>query len=266
LRPVVFKGPLLTQRVFGDLRARASADNDLWVSSDRIDAALGRLLRAGYQPEPQVEARERLRRLGQVALWPRGDFSAVSLDLHAKPFNARYFSVSEELLSRHLVSVAHGSRSFLTFDAKLSLCHLSAHYVQHHLDDSLTPMIGRLYEGLAVEGQLEQVWRLAEETGTREALWLALDRSRTPGSRLHRPRVDPRAFLIARLLPAAETQRRPREVTRKFLALWVSGPGRVIPGILHGLAPGRDELRTRYGEGSLVRLTAAHVRRVLSGH
>ena len=78
---VVFKGPLLTRLIYGDLRQRASADNDLWVAEPHIGQALARLLAHGYRATPGLDPEGALRRVGQVALFhpePR----RPSVDLH----------------------------------------------------------------------------------------------------------------------------------------------------------------------------------------
>lgn len=104
-RVVVFKGGLLTRLIYGDLRKRASADNDLWIEEPDCSTALRRLLDAGFLPLPGIDPERAMRRNGQVALWPGGVMGEVSLDLHAEPFMAALFPVRIEDIRPHLIEV-----------------------------------------------------------------------------------------------------------------------------------------------------------------
>jgi hypothetical protein len=53
-------------------------------------------------------------------------------------------------------------------------------------------------------------------------------------------------------------------VIRKFLALYLTAPGRLLPGILQSALPPADVLHERYGLGPRPWLLLRHWARVLS--
>ena len=128
---------MMTRLIYGDLRKRASSDNDIWVPREHFFEALERLEAAGYQPVLGLDSRSAVRRVGQVALWPGGDPDAVSLDLHVEPFSQRYFRIDEPLLLQNLDSVDLHGRCVQTFSPALALLHMVAHWIQHHFEERL---------------------------------------------------------------------------------------------------------------------------------
>ena len=54
------KGPMLAESVYGDATLRDCSDIDVLVPRDQVSNALDRLLRLGYQPDPEEKAAARL--------------------------------------------------------------------------------------------------------------------------------------------------------------------------------------------------------------
>lgn len=268
---VVFKGPISTQGAFGHLGARASADNDLWLPLPAAETALSRLLAAGYLPSPHVDPVLALRTRGQVALWPAGDGSQVSVDLHARPFARPYFEVDEQLLLQHLANDASTGRIIKTFDPDLAFCHAVAHYVQHHFPDDHLELIARLWlvsMGLVAEvagGTVDldrSLPELVDGTCGRAAAELALRRAAELGRLASTTRpTERRAREVARVL--SHFHGAPPGVIRKFLALYLTAPERLLAGIWHSAFPRNDVLHERYGMGPRPALLLRHLLRVL---
>lgn len=254
---VVFKGAVLTRLIYGDLRQRASADNDLWVRSARSHAALDHLLAHGYEPLLGLDPHAALRRVGQVALWPHGDLEQPSLDLHEAAFSSRFFRASERALSEHLMEVELHGRRVLTFDRPLALCHQVAHWVQHHLDPAHLPTIADSWSAW------RRTWltstsglsALGQQTCTEEALSLALA--------LAHPQASPPLPLPGRarfIHSGIEGWGLPsHHLLRKLSSLFLVAPHRLPEGMLGALLLEPDELRSRYGSGSRARLIGHHL-------
>jgi len=257
---VVFKGPLLTQRAYGHLGARASADNDLWVPDHAAEEALARLLAAGFAPATPIDPAVAMAHRGQVALWPHGDPDQVSVDLHVRPFARPYFEVDAQVLLEHLEIDTSTGRPVRTFDAPLAFCHAVAHYVQHHLPDEQLGLIGRLWSGLAPHerGLLALVDATCGSAAASLALWRSADLS-CPGS--GRRELQGRARRVARLL--AVFRGSPPGVLRKFAALYLTAPERLLSGAWASAFPPQSLLQERYGLGSRGWLLLRHVLRVL---
>jgi hypothetical protein len=260
---VVFKGTALTRQLYGDLRKRASADNDLFVPEAQAGAALERLLRAGYLTVPGLDAAAALAGAGQVALWPRGDFDAVSLDLHREPFSRPYFVVDEALLLAHLEPVELQGRTVQTFSRALAFAHLVAHFVQHHLDRELLPTLAEAWNSWQPELSGAEAAGLRARTGTAEAADYALRLAQAKGL-LRAPvpgRPGRRASLVLAVWGPLRDQRGrpPRDLVRKALALYLASPDRLLRGVLHAALLRPDDLAARYGRGSRALLTARHV-------
>jgi len=272
---VVFKGPIWTLRAYGQLGARASADCDLWLPAHAALEALQRLLEAGYAPSGPIDPQDALRFRGQVALWPARDPSGVSIDLHQRPFARPYFDVEEAVLLEHLETDLSSGRAVQTFDLGLSFCHAVAHYVQHHFEDQRLDMVRRLWllcigaEGMDGRGPLELsaadpgLLELVERTCGRPAAALALHRA-ADSSRQPLPSAagGRRARDVARILASFEGI--PPGVARKFLALYLTAPGRLLPGIWGSAFPPSSYLEEQYGPGSRPWLLVRHAMRVLS--
>ncbi len=267
LDPVVFKGPLLTERVFGGLTARASADNDLWLPGACGELALGRLLGCGYRAEPGIEPRAYLRRHGQLALWPKGDLSGVSVDLHTAAFRADYFSVPDSVIQANLAELEFRGRSVLTFNPELTLCHLAAHWVQHHLDDAHLGLFRAAWLAFAPALDEARLRALVCATCRAHAFGLIERRAFTdapPGGApaFHVP-LTKRARAVARFLPPPGSEARPRQVARKLLAVVAARPTSPLRSVLGAALLPKEELTTRYGPGSLPALLWRHATWVL---
>lgn len=268
LTVVVFKGALLTERIYGDLRARASGDNDLFVPVAEARIALERLLARGFRALPGLDPWAALAGEGQVALWPQGDTNRVSVDLHQRPFASPYFDVSESLLLEHLEEAELVGRRVLTFDRALTLCHLVAHFVQHHLDRDHLPTIAAAAQAFQLDAR--ELESLAKATGTFEAMDYALSVAADLklGDAALGERPGNWCTLRARQVRCAWSSERaepPREVVRKALALYLASPRRFARGVLASAWLRPDDLRARYGAGPRLVLSLRHVVRVLGG-
>ena len=261
LRVVVFKGGLLTRLIYGDLRKRASADNDLWIEEPECSQALERLLLAGYRALPGIEPRAALRRYGQVALWPGGDLDEVSLDLHAEPFMGALFRVRSEELRSHLIEVPLHDRQVLTFDEPLSLVHMVAHYLQHRLERDHLDEIGAAWDAWSLdESELRQLARLTcSEPALEHAIHLAfeLGHCKKPP-----PELTTRRARLCRLLDSKERSQLPPTKGR-ILSYFLAAPSRLPKAAILEIFLEEDDLISRYGEGSRLEHTWLRVRGLL---
>jgi len=269
---VVFKGPILTARLYGSLGARASADCDLWVPEPGARVALERFLAAGFVASPGLDPFAALAWRGQVALWPGGDHGQVSVDLHARPFARPYFEVDDSVLREHLEVDTTFGRAVTTFDERLAFCHSVAHYVQHHLADARLDVVQRLAGRLALEqasvatsasaadadpGLVDLIERTVGGAAVELALRRAASqRGTTPGPCRHR-----RAAQVEWVLAAFKGA--PPGVVRKFAALYLASPGRLPSGMWAAAFPPSDVLHEQYGIGSRAGLLVRHLLRVL---
>jgi len=263
---VVFKGPLLTQRAYGHLGARASADNDLWVPDQAAEEALARLLAAGFSPATPLDPAVAIEHRGQVALWPQGDPDQVSVDLHVRPFARPYFEVDAQVLLEHLQTDTSTGRPVQTFDGPLAFCHAVAHYVQHHLPDEQLGLIRQLWSRL-VNGEPDrrgkgELLALVDATCGSAAASLALWRSgELDGLGSGRREPEGRARQVAHLL--AIFRGSPPGVLRKLAALYLTAPERLLSGTWDSAFPPQSLLQERYGLGPRGWLLLRHVLRVL---
>lgn len=257
---VVFKGAILTRLIYGDLRARASCDNDIWIRTSVAKSALERLLTAGFRPVPGLDAHGAFRRTGQVDLWPGGEMGQPSLDLHRAPFSIRYFSVREETLLSNLMIIRIHDRDVQTFNRRLALTHLVAHYIQHHFDDALLVDVGEAWDRW--QNELDGLWGLAAKTCTNSALLFTLHRAYHKGH----CRIPPPAPLCARgRLVTALVDEAPltHPLGQKFLSLLLTDPQRLPRGIWGSVFLEKDDLESRYGVGTPWRQFWCHLRYVL---
>lgn len=258
---VVFKGGLLTRLIYGDLRKRASADNDLWIEEPACSRVLQRLLGAGFRPLSGIDPDAALRRYGQVALWPRGDLGEVSLDLHAQPFMGELFSVKNEDLRAHLIEVPLHDRTVLTFDKPLSLVHMVAHYLQHRLERDHLEEIGAAWDRWQLDEDELRV--LARHTCTEPALEHALLLCAELGHCQKRPLAvkTRRARLCGHLDSPRRSQLPP---TRGRIASYLlAAPQRLPRAAFSGVFLESDDLVSRYGKGSRVSQTWRRARELL---
>ncbi len=269
---VVFKGPVLTKMIYGDLRRRASADNDIWVRRPQVFEALERLCAQGYRPIPGLDARAALRRVGQVALF-RGDDPSV--DLHAEPFSGRFFSVKAERILAHLRPCVVGDVSLLTFDEPLAFVHMVAHFVQHHFERALLGDLRSAWIRWSENPEISKtVFALAPETCSMPALALVLTlvkeevgnewaarRCAIPVgliSMSDRVRVGVVSRFLSRGVDLSP-------LVRQFLALFLVAPVRLPREIMRATLLEEDDLVSRYGPGRYEVLLLRHMRAKLGG-
>lgn len=259
---VVFKGAILTRRIYGELGSRASSDNDLWVESAHIQEALARLLKEGFEPLPHIDPWLALRRNGQVPLWPQGDMQRASLDLHEHPFSSRYFSVKEPTLRENLDSFRIHERDVLTFNRPLAFLHMIAHYLQHHFEERHLQHIGAAWDAWNASLNGIQLRSLASRTCTQPALEFTLARTYARGHCKTRPPWVPggRAHLVERALASPLGA---HVLGRKFFSLFLTDPRRLPQAGLASVLLQRDDLQSRYGEGASWRLYTRHLRYLL---
>lgn len=257
-RVVVFKGGLLTRLIYGDLRKRASADNDLWVEEPECSRALGRLLESGFRALPGIDPRAALRRNGQVALWPRGDMDEVSLDLHAEPFMGALFPVRSEDVVPHLIEVPLHERQVLTFDEPLSLVHMVAHYLQHRLERDHLEEIGAAWDAWALDEK--ELRELARRTCSEPALEHALHLCWELGHCRKAPlSVTSRRARLCRLLDSKDRGQLPPTKGR-VLSFFLAAPSRLPKAAIAEIFLEDDDRTSRYGPGSRMRQTWLRVR------
>ena len=243
---VVFKGGILTRMIYGDLGARASVDNDLWVRSSETRAALDRLLGAGFSPLPGLDPVKALTREGQVALWADGK-DAVGADLHASPFSRKIFSVPENVLEEHVVEFELHGRSIHTFDRPLAFAHLVAHYVQHRLEPSHLRDIGAAWDSWKLDES--GIRRIARQTCTEAALEFALGAARDQGY-CTRAVIEPSHQRARSLLHWTDRGRRlGGETSGRFLSLALAAPRRIPSWAYRGILLEDDEFVARSGRG-----------------
>ncbi len=257
---VVFKGAVLTRLVYGDLRARASSDNDLWVPASHFSSALAALLDAGFEPLQGIDPQAAVLRVGQVPLWAGGDFRSPSLDLHAAPFSVRYFSVREEVLAKNLMTIRVHGRELLTFNHRLAMTHLVAHYIQHHLEDSHLLDVGAAWDRW--QTRFDGIWGISAETCTNAAFLFTLHRAFQRGY----CRVPPPAPMCARGRAATAVVDEPffqHPIGRKFLSVFLTNPRRLPQGIWGSVFLEKDDLLSRYGGGTPWRQYWRHLRYLL---
>lgn len=259
---VVFKGGLLTRLIYGDLRKRASADNDIWLEEPACSKALECLLAAGFRALPGIEPHAALRRYGQVALWPQGDFDDVSLDLHAEPFMGSLFSVKNEDLRAHLIEVPLHDRTVLSFDEPLSLAHMVAHYLQHRLERDHLEEIGAAWDRWSIdEGELRA---LARRTCTEPALEHALFLCSELGHCQKRPlQLTTRRARLCTLFDSKNRSQLPPTKGR-IASYLLAAPQRLPQAALSGVFLEEDDLISRYGFGSRLRHTWLRARDLLT--
>ncbi len=273
---VVFKGPLLTRLIYGDLRQRASADNDLWVAEPHVQVALHRLLAHGYRPTPGLDAQRALRRVGQVALFAK-DARQPSVDLHAEPYSRRFFSVDYARVAQHVrPTILHG-RQVMTFDEPLAFTHLVAHFLQHHFELSMLADIACAWERWSVlPGFRQSVLALSRVTCTVPALLFILRLMAMSGGAAagHDKLEQARAwqgsltmwegvrvrYVLGRFWSRGSTVKAPPlGVERKFLALFLVAPHRLASEMTDAILLDQDDLVSRYGPGRRDKLLWRHL-------
>ncbi len=259
---VVFKGPVLTRMVYGDLRRRVSGDNDLWVRPSHSKIALSRLLKDGYRPSEGLDPGRALARVGQVALRKEGSDDTIWVDLHEHPFARRFFSVDENTLRAHLIEVELHGRKVTTFDRPLAFCHMVAHYMQHRFEEEKLAVLAAAWDTWELaQGQL---LALAERTCTAPVLEFALGILDRRGLASRQIPVATH-FRARRALQALDpfTPEETHPLVLKALQLALALPRDLPQTALRSVLLEQDDLEYRYGKGPYWRLTSLHLKFLL---
>lgn len=249
----VFKGPILTKRLFHNLDSRESRDNDILVRQRDGVAALSRLVERGYLPlHEEFEPALVLQRTGQISLAIPGAPERPSLDLHIRAFSDHFFAVDEEFLWNSLVTTKVQGESFLTFGDDLMFCHLVAHYIQHLFEPEMLRELDRGVEVFCQGGPSSTLVDTVRATvGVRAA-----DFATAMSGRPWREAEIGAGVWIANVLrefPLPKTT-----LVRGAIALAVSDPSRWSRALFAAFVPSHDELSVRYGDGSYVPLLLKH--------
>ncbi len=244
--PVLFfKGPLLTRRLHGDLRKRVSADNDIVVRKRDARAALAKLLAAGFQALPYLEAYRYLGRHGKVGLFHGGDTRAASIDLHTEPFDRALFRADEDLVWERTEEVEIHGQTVRTFDAVLSFLHLVSHFVQHRFELQVLRDVGIAWDRWADELEPDDVRAVAERTTGVEPVEFALEAAHRLGlsQRQPLPITRVRCRQVLSWFPPERLREDPHlGYLRAFLATYLAQPKRLPAQALRGVLLPPDEL------------------------
>ena len=251
LRVVVFKGPLLTKQIYGDLRYRQSCDNDLWVPAEHLDAALERLLQAGYLPLENYDSRLALKTAGQVALWPGGDLGYPSADLHAQPFSVKIFHVEEKFLEQYLVVSDFHGVPVRQFSPVLAMAHLCAHSAQHFFVSKQKKEVRDAFFAFNKAQDLAEFEKVSRHTCSLKVaqavlLWSGVERvyvSAILG------KISPLAALCAYSLNKGPEA---TYFTRQLWVLFLRLSPRIIRSLIRAIFPTKNELSMRYDSGNRI--------------
>jgi hypothetical protein len=233
--PVVpFKGPLLSEKLYGDPGLRMYRDLDILVPPDQVERARLCLIELGYRPEVDIPHPERFpptRHGGELSLiGPSG----IAVDLHwalAPSFYPQPFGLEEA--RRRLVIQDWQGRRVPTFDDADLLTYLCFHAAKHWWRRlSWLADLARIVEGKP------DLWERAEERcagrGPRKplllgALLLAELLGMGAGSRLHQAALrDPGVVACARwaalrLAPDARSAEPTTGQIIRFTEGWIDG-------------------------------------------
>jgi Uncharacterised nucleotidyltransferase len=252
----VFKGPILTRRLYGDLRGRASTDQDLLLRAESAEEVLRVLHQLGFRAPGGIDARQTLVGCGQVSLAP-GD-GGVHLDLHLRAFSARYFSEDPDVVWGNMETIDLHGHSVLTMNSRLALAHVAAHCLSHLFDESHLEEVRRAWrtlgpcakeEAFSVVAEGTLGWR-AFEFCLRMALGDDFPESDWPGPK--HPHLARLAQLALRVPVRAVTLR------GAVVALTVA-PKELSKVVRRGVWPSPEELTVRYGPGSLFARRLRHL-------
>lgn len=256
---VVLKGGLLTRRIFGDLSRRVSSDNDLLIRSRDAETALARLRAHGFCPRPFVQDLRALARSGRIELWPRGDVSEVTLDLHTRAFDPRLFAEDEEFVWSSIETVELHGRTVRAFDAPLSLAHLAAHTLSHFADPEHLEVLRLAWARLGATTDSARLHRAVARTLGLVAFEFVILLAFLGAARPDLPwPPSSRARFAARALNGLNWERRSVAVSR-ILCVLGSCPEKVPRVLAEAIYPGIDELHARYGGGPMPELVLRHL-------
>ncbi|MCL4544021.1 MAG: nucleotidyltransferase family protein [Chloroflexi bacterium] len=264
---VVFKGPELSQHVFGNIAARRIGDIDIIVPSSQMEIAGTLLAKAGltyyhspFDPDPEEGGRASYLGTG----WAVGQ---IQVEIHSASAFARYWKGTENLLWQEAQVLPSGARHL---SPEFTVLHLAIHWHQHKFDFrtlvdwcwatvTLLPMIDETHlQALAVETGLSHLLELAKRTVLR--VW------RIPV--LPAMKISPQARALSIMLGDADllSPQRERDLDRIYLVQLLAVP-KHTDWLRAWLFPPVDKLRTELAVSSSVppwRVQMLRTRRILT--
>lgn len=133
IRFVNLKGPLLSQRIYGDPTYRVSRDFDILVNPEDLNQALYLLEKHGYEPQefewPQSPKKQKLARyfLNQIEM-VHGE-TGIALEVHWKLFSTRIIEHEkfDQLLRDHITEYELAGQNLNCFSQEFELFYLVVH-------------------------------------------------------------------------------------------------------------------------------------------
>jgi len=130
---ICLKGPLLSQRIYGDPAWRTYNDFDLLIEPESIEESLKLLETIGYQicyvEIPKSDCRKEFffRNLNEVVLHNANN--KVNLELHWRLFSTRILDEQslKKILEKHKDTIELSGRAFQVFSKELELLYLLIH-------------------------------------------------------------------------------------------------------------------------------------------
>ena len=130
---ICLKGPLLSQRIYGDPTFRYYKDFDLLVSPEKITQAILIFHSLGYQPDyfiwPQAALREQLV-LGHLNQYPlTNPVNGINVELHWRLFGnlLKNEGIQKSLIKENQEKISMGGRSYTQFTHEFELLYLVIH-------------------------------------------------------------------------------------------------------------------------------------------
>lgn len=257
-RVISFKGPLLTRLIYGSLSERVSFDIDVLVEPGDFEDVLNRLEADGYRGQRYVDPkRTLLSKKGSVNLYKGQGAQLRSIDVHLSAFNPHLFSVSPELVQRHVVSQSIHGRSVLTFDVPLAFVHLISHFISHRFEFEMLRDIGHAWDRWHEELEPWLEGDLLAATCTQEAFEYALTASRSLGyCSAPLPRVSTtRAKLVLRGFPVERlSEDASLGYVRGFWSTYLVNPWALPRQAWSGIYLSPQDLAARYQESPSLEL------------
>jgi hypothetical protein len=135
---VSFKGPLLSQKIYGDPTYRHSKDFDFLIGRESIPKALEELQKNGFQienndlPLDQCKLHLWLEHNNQVELY--NPESGISVEIHSRLFKLSILPHSEllELIRENSTIVHFNGKEFVAFSHEFELAYLILHGGIHY--------------------------------------------------------------------------------------------------------------------------------------
>ncbi len=181
IRAVPFKGPLLTEMIYGNLSLRSFNDLDILVSRNSLPKAIDLLFQQGYSPDIDLNAEQfiKLSEKGHHATMMKEN---VIIELHWE-LTGRYFSkpITLETLAPRITRTTFGGCKVHSLGSEDLLIYLCIHGCRHHWQQ--LDAICCIAELIRVTPGLD--WQLIEQLSCRQgssrmvALGLLLSRELT---------------------------------------------------------------------------------------